>query len=98
MLWRACLKIPQGQREGKRPGTNYQALRKAKARRLNVALFSPGVHVDEGEVRSFAGVPGFDGDHVLVVFGADFQLRDWPGVVALALQRFGLLVVIDVGM
>ena len=43
----------------------------------------------------------FDGDYVLVVFPADFQLGDGAGVVAFALQFFGSLgvfVVVEVGV
>ncbi len=39
---------------------------------LDVALFASGADVDQGEGHSVAGFVGFDGDGVLVIFGASF--------------------------
>src|ERR1700736_854681 len=42
----------------------------------DVSLLSPGVHIHEGESRSFAGFRRLDADNVLGVFRARFQFHD----------------------
>src|SRR6202043_2932485 len=56
----------------------------------DVSLLSPGVHIDEGESRSFAGFRRLDGDNVLVVFRARFQFHDVAGIVAVTFELFGI--------
>src|SRR5579864_9460180 len=63
---------------------------------LDIALLAAQVKVDEGKGRAGAFVARFNGDHVLVVFSPHFQFRDWAGIVALTLERFGLVIFIGV--
>jgi hypothetical protein len=67
---------------------------------LDVALLAVRVNVNQREGRAAVAVVRFDGDHVLVVLRADFQLGDGPRVVAFTFQLFGSLgvfvVVVDI--
>src|ERR1700759_3656465 len=56
--------------------------------RLDFALFTSHVNVDQGEGGSLGRISGIDGDYVLVVFGTDFQFRDGARIVVITLQFF----------
>src|ERR1700722_18610735 len=64
---------------------------------LDFALLAPSVKVNQGEGRSLARVGWFHGDHVLVVFCADFEFDNGTGVL-LARQFFVLVFIIVIAV
>src|SRR5579862_2060138 len=71
----------------------------ASASLLDVATLSPGMQVDDCEIRSTARIAGFHRHDALIVLSSDFEFGDWSRVL-LALEFTviaGVFVVIAEG-
>ncbi len=55
---------------------------------LDIALLAASVHVHQRESCAAAAIVRFNGDHVLVVLGPDFEFGYRAGVVAFTLHLF----------